>query len=95
MCAQARRGHDVHLEWSPVILLKMVKNGVERESMREAQALDGAAMSELLSFLEEQVIADAMWTESRVADRVDTFRRPQVRAGRQSYSYLFNPKATF
>lgn len=67
-----------------MIALKSVKNAVEREGMRAAHALDGAAMCELLAFLEDQIITDAMWTESLVADRVDFFRRPEA-----SSSFIF------
>lgn len=72
-----RRYHQVHYEWSPVIPLKSVKNEVEVEAMRAAHALDGAAMCELLSFLEDQIALDERWTETRLAARVDFFRRPE------------------
>ncbi|KAK3925369.1 Xaa-Pro aminopeptidase 1 [Frankliniella fusca] len=73
-----RRRHDVHQEWSPVIALKSVKNEVEREAMHSAHALDGAAMCELLSFLDAQVAEDGSWTETRVAERVDFFRQHEL-----------------
>ncbi len=77
-CLQVRRRHDVHLEWSPVIALKSVKNEVERAAMRSAVALDGAAMCELLAFLDAQVPEDGSWTETRVAEMVDFFRQHEV-----------------
>lgn len=73
-----RRRHDVHQEWSPVIALKSIKNEAEREAMHSAHALDGAAMCELLAFLDAQLAEDETWTETRVAERVDFFRQPEM-----------------
>lgn len=70
--------HNVHTEWSPIIALKSVKNAKERESMRQAHALDGAIMCQILSFLDGHVPEDPNWTESRLAARVDGLRRPEV-----------------
>lgn len=40
---------------SPVIFMKAKKNEVEREGMHKAHIIDGAAMCETLSYLEQLV----------------------------------------
>lgn len=41
---------------SPVILMKALKNEIEREGMRKANIMDGVAMCEALSYIEHKVI---------------------------------------
>lgn len=41
---------------SPVILMKAQKNEIEREGMRKAHIMDGVAMCEALSYIEQKVI---------------------------------------
>lgn len=47
---------DIILEKvSPIIFMKAQKNEVEREGMRKAHIIDGAAMCETLSYIEQKV----------------------------------------
>lgn len=47
---------DIVLEKSsPIIFMKAQKNEIEREGMRKAHIIDGAAMCETLSYIEQKV----------------------------------------
>lgn len=47
---------DIILEKSsPIIFMKAQKNEIEREGMRKAHIIDGAAMCETLSYIEQKV----------------------------------------
>lgn len=60
---------------SPVILMRAQKNDKEREGMQKAHIIDGAAMCETLSYLEEQFMFGDRFTEMSLAREVDRSRR--------------------
>lgn len=51
----AIRKHIIHEKPSPIIFMRAQKNEIEREGMQRAHVLDGAAMCEALSLLEQRV----------------------------------------
>lgn len=55
--------HTIHNVISPIIFMKAKKNYIEREGMRKAHIIDGAAMCETLGYLEQRVrmIFRAFW----------------------------------
>jgi Xaa-Pro aminopeptidase len=63
-----------HLERSPVVDFKSVKNRVELEGFREAHVRDGVAMVKFLKWLEETVPEGGV-TEISAAEKLESFRR--------------------
>ncbi|KXJ79015.1 hypothetical protein RP20_CCG001990 [Aedes albopictus] len=62
---------------SPIIFLRAQKNEVEQQGMIKAHIRDGAAMCEVLSYLEERFIAGDHFTELSLAREVDRSRKIQ------------------
>ncbi|XP_055589839.1 uncharacterized protein LOC129742016 [Uranotaenia lowii] len=62
---------------SPIVLLRAQKNDVERHGMRKAHIRDGAAMAEVLSYLEEKFLAGDHFTELSLAKEIDRRRKIQ------------------
>ncbi|XP_063218262.1 xaa-Pro aminopeptidase 1-like isoform X2 [Bacillus rossius redtenbacheri] len=62
---------------SPVLLMKAVKNPVERAGMRSAHVRDAAALCDFLALLEHEVSRGKRWTELDVARNVDKSRLQQ------------------
>lgn len=47
--------HKIVNSVSPIVLMKAKKNAAERAGMRKAHIIDGAAMCETLSYIEQRV----------------------------------------
>lgn len=62
---------------SPIIFLRAQKNEVEQQGMIKAHIRDGAAMCEVLSYLEERFIAGDHFTELSLAREIDRSRKIQ------------------
>jgi len=64
---------------SPIIMLRALKNEVEREGMREAHIKDAVAMCDTLSYLEERYLMGDTWKEAGLALEFDRARHEQDR----------------
>lgn len=47
--------HKIANSVSPIVMMKAKKNEAERDGMRKAHIIDGAAMCETLSYIEQRV----------------------------------------
>lgn len=77
----AASGKDqVHIAYSPVGLMKIVKNEIEVEGMKAAHVRDGVALVKYFAWLEDQVTNrsnESVITEISGADQLDKFRQEQ------------------
>uniref|UniRef100_A0A8D8AK84 Xaa-Pro aminopeptidase 2 n=1 Tax=Culex pipiens TaxID=7175 RepID=A0A8D8AK84_CULPI len=62
---------------SPVIFMRAQKNEIEKQGMKKAHIRDGAAMCEVLSFLEDRFLAGDHFTELSLSREVDRRRKIQ------------------
>ncbi|KAK2185540.1 hypothetical protein NP493_231g03020 [Ridgeia piscesae] len=62
------------VDFSPVILMKSIKNPTEQRRYMECQVRDSAALVEFAALLEEQVTAGAYWTEISAARKLAQIR---------------------
>ncbi|KAL1403002.1 hypothetical protein pipiens_019558, partial [Culex pipiens pipiens] len=62
---------------SPVIFMRAQKNEVEKQGMKKTHIRDGAAMCEVLSFLEDRFLAGDHFTELSPSREVDRRRKIQ------------------
>ncbi|MFO8050918.1 MAG: aminopeptidase P family protein [Thermoplasmatota archaeon] len=71
---QLGKGTRTHMERSPVMDMKSVKNDVELQGFRDCLVVDGVAMVKYLKWLEDRVPEGGV-TEISAADRLEEFRR--------------------
>ncbi|KAF6027275.1 XPNPEP2 [Bugula neritina] len=63
---------------SPLLLMKAVKNSVERDGMRHAHIVDSAVIIQLITRLEKELNEGIEWTEIKVGEEIDKLRMEQV-----------------
>lgn len=81
---------------SPIIFMKAQKNDVERAGMRMAHIKDGAAMCDVMSYLEERFARGEKWTELGIKREVDRSRKAQDDSQGLSFNTIvaFGPHAS-
>ncbi|XP_067011174.2 xaa-Pro aminopeptidase 1 [Anabrus simplex] len=73
---------------SPIVFQKARKNSVEIHGMRAAHIRDAVAMCDFLAYFEDKLSSGRQWTEMKVAQTIDQFRREQVLSYGTSFSTI-------
>ncbi len=72
----------------PVLMPKACKNAVEVQGMRDAHVRDGVAEVKFLAWLDAEVTAGRLHSESELADKLLTFRAGQARFQEVSFETI-------
>ncbi|CAK9290978.1 unnamed protein product [Gordionus sp. m RMFG-2023] len=67
----------VFLDYSPVKWMKIIKNPIEIEGMKQAQYRDSAALINAISFLEDEIENDREWDEISILPIYEYYRSKQ------------------
>ncbi|XP_076336088.1 xaa-Pro aminopeptidase 1-like isoform X2 [Tachypleus tridentatus] len=76
------------VEESPIIMMKIVKNEVEIEGMKNAHLRDAVALIDFVSLLEEEVKAGIPWDEIKAQEELSKYRLEQPLNKGDSFSTI-------